>query len=236
VFAKLKKLARLSLDPSFVRGLRYGVAATIEHADVLRPLRVNTVVDIGANKGQFVLLARRLYPDAMVYAFEPLPGPAERFEKLFSGDDKVALHRSAIGNQSGTASMHVSRREDSSSLLPIGELQTRHFPATEEVAVANIRIARLDELIREQDIQPDALMKIDVQGYESQVIEGSANLLPLFRYIYCEVSYVPLYEGQELAPNVIERLAELGFRVRSTHYGSSAPGNPVQADVLFERT
>ncbi|MDP2854676.1 MAG: FkbM family methyltransferase [Smithellaceae bacterium] len=79
--------------------LRYGVLAGAEHRHVLSPL--GTVVDIGANRGQFSLAVRHWSPEVRVFAFEPLSGPAARFRKVFQGDFKVILHQAAIGPETG---------------------------------------------------------------------------------------------------------------------------------------
>src|SRR4051812_7539188 len=93
----LKKLSILVPNGEYRRGLRAGVAAAIEHQQLLRTLDARTVLDIGANCGQFALATRACLPDARIHAFEPLPGPAEVFRKVFAGDANVALHEVAIG-------------------------------------------------------------------------------------------------------------------------------------------
>ena len=97
---------------------RYGVLVGAEHRFVLRP-DLAMVVDIGANRGQFALAARRWSSDAKVVSFEPLPEAAKVFRKVFAGDSSVVLHQMAIGAEPGEARIHVSKRDDSSSLLPI---------------------------------------------------------------------------------------------------------------------
>ncbi|MBN2569034.1 MAG: FkbM family methyltransferase, partial [Deltaproteobacteria bacterium] len=107
--------------------LRNRLLAGAEHRQVLRT-DLATVVDIGANRGQFALAVRRWVPAAKVFAFEPLAGPAARFHKIFKGDHKVTLYQVAIGPKAGDANIHVSAADDSSSLLPISHIQGRLFP------------------------------------------------------------------------------------------------------------
>src|SRR5690242_10115416 len=118
---KARKLASLVRHPDFRRGLRVGTAAAIEHRDL--PLLPNaaTVIDVGAHKGQFALLARHRFPAASIHCFEPLPEPRTRLTRLFGGDAGVRIHPVAASNEPGAASMHVSKLDDSSSLLPIGD-------------------------------------------------------------------------------------------------------------------
>jgi predicted RNA methylase len=69
---KLRKLTRLVGVPLYRRGLRFGVAAAIEHDAVLGRIDVNTIIDVGANTGQFALVARRHFAAAQILSFEPL--------------------------------------------------------------------------------------------------------------------------------------------------------------------
>ena len=73
--AKARKLAGVLVVPAWRDALRrHRVAAGVEHARVLRNLGpVGTVVDIGANRGQFALAARHCFADARIVSFEPLP-------------------------------------------------------------------------------------------------------------------------------------------------------------------
>ena len=133
----LNRLGKLSQAVRSWRLLRalllHRVLAGAEHRRVLRR-ELNTVVDIGANRGQFSLAVRRWMPQARIVAFEPLDQPAAVFSRVFSGDERVVLHQSAIGAVSMMQTMHVSARDDSSSLLPISSAQTAMFPGTQEVA------------------------------------------------------------------------------------------------------
>jgi FkbM family methyltransferase len=214
-----------------------GVGASVEHEAVIAALDPATVVDVGANVGQFSLMVRALCPAARIHAFEPMPDAAATFRALFAHDPKVTLHQLAVAAASGEATLHVSARADSSSLLPIGEEQLRVFPGTEEVSAMRIPTAPLDAVLTADDIAPPALMKIDVQGYELEVLRGSESLLGRFDHIYVEASFVPLYEGQPLYDEVAAFLAGHGFQEKSRHnMGFDAEGAPVQADFLFARS
>src|SRR5216684_347108 len=122
------KLVRLLTFAAGRRGLRHGVAATVEHWPALGGLDVTTVVDIGANKGQFALFATAVFPAASIYSFEPLEEAAARFREVLG--EKVTLFETAIGPRETESAIYVSRREDSSSLLPIAK-QSDVFPGTE---------------------------------------------------------------------------------------------------------
>lgn len=234
---KFIKLLQLLPNGVYRRGLRFGVGAAIEHRAIVGALPLATVVDVGANVGQFSLLARAVHPDAQIVAFEPLPEAAARYRQVFQGDQKAVLHEAAISPELGTVTMHVSASADSSSLLPISDRQSELFPGTEEVGTTDVKAGPLDAFVTREVLTAPAMLKIDVQGFELEVLRGSASLLPAFAYVYVEASFEALYEDQALFDDVSAFLVEQGF-VESGRYNvaHTADGAPIQADFLFERT
>jgi FkbM family methyltransferase len=213
---------------------RAGVAAAIEHEVLLKTLEFATVVDIGANRGQFALVARHCFPDAHIIAFEPLASAAERFRNALRGDGLVTLHHVAIGPTKEEATMHVTAEDDSSSLLPVTALQQSLSAGSREVATATVQVEMLSDRITNDDLKSPALLKIDVQGYELAVLRGCDSLLPRFSHVYIECSFVELYAGQALAAEVIDHLSDHKFDLRGVYNVFYEPrGSALQADLLF---
>jgi FkbM family methyltransferase len=227
----------LSADSRFRRGLRFGVGASVEHLGMMRGRKIATLVDIGANVGQFSLLVTALVPGVRVEAFEPLGGPANVFEKLFADNPLVTLHRVAIGAEKMNAPMNVSRREDSSSLLGISSVQTRIFPGTEKVGVEMVTVTTLDAELDPHKIVSPAFLKLDVQGYELEALRGCDTMLQYFDFIYAELSFIELYESQALAHDVIDFLAGRGFDICGVYNSQfDSRGRSIQCDCLFVRS
>ena len=230
------KLLRLLRDPTFRRGLRFGVGAAIEHRAALTGLSLQTVVDVGANVGQFSLFTRALNPGARIFAFEPLPEAAARYHRVFSKDGRATLIQAAVSPRRGTAVMHLSAAPDSSSLLPITPRQVARFPGTQEAGLLRVAAGPLGDYLDRTDIASPALLKVDVQGFELEALRACESLLDAFEHLYVEVSFEELYAGQALAPEVAAFLGELGFReVGRFNTVSLRDGTPVQADILFHR-
>lgn len=79
-------------------------------------------------------------------------------------------------------------------------------------------------------------LKSCVQGFELEVLRGSASLLPEFAYVYVEASFEALYEGQALISDVAAFLEEQGFvEAGRFNIAHTADGAPIQADFLFQR-
>jgi FkbM family methyltransferase len=231
---RASKLVRLLSRAQYRRGLRHRMAAAIEHTAPMRALEFGTLIDVGANIGQFSLLVRNLHPDALIYAFEPLPFAAVRYSKLFAQDSKVHLYCIAAGEVATSAQIHVSGRPDSSSLLSISDTQTKTFPGTGEVTQLTVEVDRPDNVLKDVPLVEPVLVKLDVQGYELEALRGMMKLLPRVKYVYCEVSFKELYIGQPLAHEVISWLAEHNFKISGVfNTVDTTDGAAVQADILF---
>jgi FkbM family methyltransferase len=235
---KITKLINIFQYRAYISALlHFGVAASVEHAKLLSEINsIRTVIDIGANRGQFALAARNAFPNAKIVSFEPLSEPAEIFRKVFQDDPLVTLHEMALGQEIRETVIHVSNADDSSSLFPISPLQNELFHGTSEKEVRRVDVKPLDAVLSKSDIQAPSLLKMDVQGFEKDVLLGCETLLPLFSYVYVECSFVELYVGQSLAHEVISFLDEHGF-ILSGIYNMSYDGKglAVQGDFLFAR-
>lgn len=195
----------------------------------------HTILDIGANEGQFASLARRLWPEATVHSFEPIPDVHAALVAKFSGDPNVVPHAIGLSDRKGVQTIHVSAFSPSSSLLPMGELHRREWPQTAAHTEVDVRLERLDDLA----IQPSRgplLAKIDVQGFEAQVIAGGQATLKRASYIVIEVSFYELYEGQSLFADIHDQLSKLGFVYRGNieQFTSKDKTRVLFADAIFE--
>ena len=226
----------LWIPPYRAAFLRTRVAASTEHDHVLDGLGLETIVDIGANRGQFALCARRLFPTARIFSFEPLQAPAQTFRKVFHSDPLTQLINKAIGAESGSSAMHVSRWDVSSSLLPFAQAQHDNFPFTEEARRETVTTARLSECLDASVLAGKALLKLDVQGFELAALQGCGELLGRFEFVYVEASFIELYVGQALANDVVAFLQSGGFKlICVANLSSGTSQRPIQADFLFQR-
>jgi FkbM family methyltransferase len=168
-----------------------------------------------------------------MHIFEPLPASFAKLETLMAR--RASLHQCALGATDTEAEIHIASRADSSSLLPLGEGQSRIF-GVESVSTLRVPVYRLDTILSEKNVAAPALLKIDVQGFEYEVLKGMGSLSSLIRCIYLEESFVELYTGQKLFGEIDILLQSLGYKLHSTHNMHHSPdGEEVQADVLYIR-
>lgn len=236
LLVKTKKLLRLLMNAGYRAGLMKGAAAGIEHEQVLRTIVCDVVLDVGANKGQFTLVTRKIMPNAKIIAFEPMAHAAAVFARVHASDRNIRLVHGAVGAKDEQVSMYISAREDSSSLLPITPLQNEIFPGTESVGEEVVVVKTLSHWISPQELTGKTLLKIDVQGFELEVLRGTVDMLGNIHYVYVECSFIELYDGQALAWEVNEFLSSHGFHIAglyNVNYDSA--GVAVQADFLYCR-
>ena len=228
---RLRKYAKLLQTPGCWPALLHGVAATLDHDTALGRDSFATVIDVGANKGQFAVYARSRWPKARLICFEPLPEPRAKLVRVTRG--KAEIHDGALGAAPGEGRMHLATRTDSSSLLALGARQKAIY-GMEESGALHVPIKRLDACLATPLPQP-VLLKIDVQGFELEVLKGATGLLPQIDAAYVEVSYVELYEGQALHEEIERFLIDAGFSLDGRFNTHVHQGEPVQADLLFRR-
>lgn len=228
---RMHKYLKLLQCPACWPALMQGVAATLEHDSALGGERYATVIDVGANKGQFATYARLRWPDARLICFEPLPNPRAKLARIMRG--QAEIHDCALGADSGEGDMHIATRTDSSSLLALGDRQKAIF-GMEESGTLRVPIQRLDTCISRPIARP-SLLKIDVQGFELEVLKGATALLPEIDAVYVEVSYIDLYTGQAMHGEIEHLLDAAGYRLVGCFNLHLHQGEPVQADLLLRR-
>ncbi len=203
----------------------------------LRAMGIRTVLDIGANTGQFAQYIRSVLPDARLFCFEPLSGPFSKLETLATRDGSMRAFNFALGEEEATAEMfqHLDH-SPSSSLLKSTELTHRLYPRTRRKTPVTVAIKSLDAAVKQLDIalEPEILIKLDVQGYEDRVIRGGPDTFSTASACLCEVSFDPLYSAQCTAQDVWNLLDRLGFNYKGNLDQTYAPdGHVIFADCLF---
>jgi FkbM family methyltransferase len=204
----------------------------------LQELGIRTVLDVGANTGQFAKSIRSTLPDAAIYSFEPLRDCYVQLTAAMNDAASFQAFNFALGDETGEQTINRSSFSPSSSLLPMSAISKEAFPFTDEGWTAErILVRRLDDVVKQLDLAPEVLIKIDVQGFEDRVIKGGWRTVQDAKIIITELSFQPLYDGQPLFDEIYGLLRAAGFR-----YGGAVgqlcnpnDGTPLQADGIFVR-
>jgi FkbM family methyltransferase len=202
---------------------------------------IRLILDVGANDGVFARVARKMFPAASIYCFEPLPLARGRLEQWVRRDSSGKVHvvPVAVGDRSGEATLFEHQDHDSSSsLLQTTALAGELFPFVLRQEARVVAVTTLDEWSAAAKVQvgPGTLLKIDVQGYESAVLRGGANTLACVDLCMLEVNFVSLYDQQSSFAEICGRLETGGLtyvgNISQTH---ARDGSALFADALFAR-
>jgi FkbM family methyltransferase len=206
----------------------------------LRRFPIRTIVDVGANRGQFAEEALAFFPSAHIISFEPQP---EAFQVLShratTGRGHITPVNLALGDSEGMARMQVHVDWDySSSLLDTTPLAHQLYPYQQEQSTLNVRLTTLDRYFEEASVrlEPDILVKIDAQGYDDRVIRGGRSVFQRARAVIVEINLDHLYEQQGSFKDIFDLLDGLGYRyVGNLDQTYATDGHVVFIDGVFVR-
>lgn len=198
---------------------------------------LNTIIDAGANQGQFALMASEFFPEAKIYSYEPLP---EIYIVLKKNTSKyhaqISTYNIALGNKDGETKFYKNKYSLVSSALPI-DIKNNHpnysqFDSNEIIVPLNT----LDTIAKTIEIKKPCLLKLDVQGFEREVINGAKLTLGLVDFILIEMPFYKLYENQPLFNELNDLLNENGFELfipMDLNHGTD--NDIIEIDFLYKR-
>ena len=201
----------------------------------LESFEIKTVIDVGANIGQFAVDASELYPDAVIYSFESLPGPYNQLLINTKSFSKFNPYNIALSDHKGTTKMYSNDFSQSSSILEMADSHKKAFPHSTNATPVKVKVQTLDAIFNGVELDTDILLKIDVQGSEKQVLDGGTETIKKVKVIIIETSYISLYKDQPLFEDVHDQLAKVGFRFHGNLGQLLHPtdGSILQGDSVF---
>lgn len=208
-------------------------------AAALRHNRIDAVIDVGANVGQYATALRELGWQGPIVSVEPGEAAHAALSAAAAADpDWLVAPRLALAATDGTALLQLSAESDMSSLLPQTERLRALSPTSRVVAETAVATARLDGL----DVVVGRpwqrlFLKIDVQGTEPAVLAGAERLWPRIVGVQLELSLMRLYEGEKPWRVLLDEVCGRGF---SPHlwipgYFSRQLARQLQVDVVLFR-
>lgn len=214
---------------------RYNKVVDSKKYDWLRNFRINTIIDIGANIGSYSQFIHTIFQGATIYAFEPLKDCYDLLNKKKEIITNLNTFNIALGDRKETNYIYRSSFTPSSSILQMSEKHTKAFPHTKESVKQQIEIDTLDNVLNKVDLVNDILIKIDVQGFEKNVLIGAQNILKLAKIIIIELSFVELYQGMSKFDEIYDMLKDVGFKYFGSWGQLNDPtdGKPLQQDAIF---
>lgn len=231
------KLARrMGLEITRYRPLR---TADGRLAAALKANKIDTVLDVGANVGQFALSLRSNGYCGRIVSFEPISECYETLLRISEGDNLWTIApRIALSNNDSTALLNVSSNSVSSSLLPMRPAHIEAEPSSKYESTQEVKTARLDSISSQYLTQGSrTFLKVDAQGAEGMIIEGGKETISRVLGIKIEISLVSLYAGTPDGLEIINQIRAMGFELWGLDTGFVDPrtGRTLQMDAIFFR-
>lgn len=221
-----------------IRKYTPGSSEELRRIKLLKHLNIDVVFDIGANRGQYAQgLIDAGYGNKII-SFEPLSDAHAKLSAASSGNDNWnAAPRCAVGSQRGETEINISENSVSSTLLNMLDTHVEGAPESRIVSKEKVEVIPLDDMSPEYTSPESRIfLKIDVEGFESEVLAGAQKTLERTSGLEMEISLVPLYTGQKfLLPEVLEYMRARNFLLVSINPGFTdfTTGQVLQCNGIF---
>lgn len=212
---------RFAYDFSFAPNMEFGLAAIAK-----RGFLPKTIIDVGAFEGDWSKMARRIWPQSRIIMIEPNLAKQAHLA-IVARAINASVICELVGAEDHTV-VPYNVMESGSSVL------SERSPLDRIVESRSLR--RLDSILKK--IEAPALLKIDTQGYELEVLKGSITILPRISAILLEVAIIEINEGAPLLFDVLAHLKSIGFVTYDVLEIHRRPldGALNQIDILFIRS
>jgi len=180
-----------------------------------RGLNCTQIVDIGANQGHWSGMAYGVYPDADFCMIEPQEEMRPKLEALCAHHTRMQFHLAAAGPKEGTMVLTLWEDTLGSSLLPAADPEALASGKQREVPIVSI-----DGLLARGNIKMPQLMKLDVQGFELEVLKGAEST---FGHTEAYILEVPLFAFED-GPNMPQLIDVLNFMYARDYVAYDMPG------------
>jgi FkbM family methyltransferase len=200
---------------------------------------VKTVLDVGANVGQFAKRMIAAGYSNRIISFEPVSSSHSMLLKNAEDYEQWQVaRRCALGGEGRKVMVNIAGNSESSSLLPMLERHVSALPISKYLGAEETELIRLDEVLDEYlpaDKSMSLALKMDVQGFEGEVLDGAPRTLKQIKVIYTEMSLCPLYDREVPFFDLYSRILKLGFRCVGISPGFLDPTTweVLQVDATF---
>lgn len=201
----------------------------------LENFQITGVIDVGANVGQFGLDVRRHGFEGLIVSYEPVQETFGLLSQTIKQHQPWKAFQLGLGATESERTINISGNAGlSSSILEMGSLHLENFPNSATVAKQKISISTIDNQLEVLGLRPQEIMlKLDVQGFEAEVLEGASQSLSKIPLCYLEVSITPLYEGEISFLPILIKLSKFGHEVIDVFRGiRTKDGQLLQLDIL----
>ena len=162
-------------------------------------LKINNIYDIGSNDGQYSLLFKKIFKKSKIFAFEPNSELCRDLKRKVNTKSDIKVFNVAVGNSNKSIFLKIDENSSLTTSLATKNTKSRTFKIKRFLygksfaLEKKIRLIKLDTFINSKN-KPD-FVKIDVEGFEEEVLKGLKNNLKNIKIIMIEFHFDKLYKG-----------------------------------------
>lgn len=212
---------------------------------LLTELRIDCVIDVGANTGQFAQAIRRMGWSGQIVSFEPQSSCQPNLALAAAGDPSWSVIQAALSDREGATTLSLRTSSELTSLNePRLESRISNAPGfraqLDVTGTETVPLRRLDQVMSEIPAGRSErfFLKIDTQGHDEIVLAGASGILPRVEALRLEMSQDPLYHGTASATEFMERLRGAGFALAGIFpvFRDSRTHALLEFDAVFVKT
>jgi FkbM family methyltransferase len=199
---------------------------------------IDTVLDIGANTGQFAQMLRDIGYSNRILSFEPLSSAYEVLKNRAKTDSNWQAFNFGIGDKEDKLEINISKNSKSSSLLSMSAVHLEAEPTAKYIGKEWVEIQKIDTIFSDIcEPSENIYMKLDTQGFEMRVLNGAKRSLSFIDTIQMEMSLVQLFEGEPLFNEMYAYMTSEGYSLVEIENGfaDGRTGQLLQVDGIFHR-
>jgi FkbM family methyltransferase len=174
--------------------------------NLIRHYRIDLMLDVGANQGQFGTMLREEGYAGEMHSFEPVHATFEKLAHASAGDPNWHIHQYALGESCGEEEVNITKSTDLSSFLKPNDFGKEKFEKIEVTQTEVVKISTVFDFLNSEISNAGnrrIFLKMDTQGYDLNVFAGAVRNLKQIHCILSELSFMPIYEGM---PHYIDAL------------------------------
>jgi len=162
---------------------RIGLDVELDLARLAAHNPLKTILDVGGNFGQTALRFAHAFPAAKIFTFEPIPTSFARLANATRSNRRIKGFNIALGDATGSVDMNLTSSAGTNSIKAVNA----------STGTIQVTVKRGDEVCESNGIDSIDLLKIDVEGYELQVLSGFSKMLNegRIRFVYAECVFRP---------------------------------------------
>jgi len=213
--------------------------SAFHHKRILMHLRnfdIDKIIDIGAHKGEFLENMLKIEKINSFYAFEPQKNVFKELSKKFVGNERVKLFNYAMDKEISNKKLKINKISMKSSLAEVNEnslyLKLINFLARSKSNFESeyeVQTVTVDKIFENTNLQK-SLLKVDVEGFEMNVIKGSQMKLKEIPYILLENQFGNHFKNNNFK-DITKLLSEQNFII----YKKFVFPTMHYQDVLFKK-